>query len=280
MTQVCRPDGQIERFLHDEANPDFFGRANVLAVELRSSPLPFASRRTIRKFTYDPVYQRLKTVEDEQGSITKLFYDFDRDPILTGLNLEKVRYPDATLSDGSLQRNCIQTWKYDQFGQVIEMLSAEGRKSTVEYHLSGRGAGLPKKTTQHDPDAPLVQQFEYDDLGNLSEMIDGLGNTSVFEYNHLNQLVKTVLPAVNGKKAVFKMEYNADRLLSKEYIPKGSYSDEVLSSEWIINEYIYDFASRLVKTVHFANTANPQTETYIRDVCGNIVKQKNPAGFE
>jgi len=278
LTSICRADGKVERFIYDENSPDPLAQGNVLRVELSSSPLPYSATRTLRKFTYDPRYRQLRTLEDEGGRITRFFYDFDRDPTSTALNLEKIQYPDTTLSDGSRQTDCIHVFVYDSRGQLIEMRSPEGRRTTIDYQLAGNGAGLAKSVTQHDPDAPLVKRFEYDALGNLAKVIDADGNVVVTSYNLLGQLTSTTMPPVNGSTAVFKLEYNADRLPARQFIPRGDYADPVLQGGWIINELTYDPASQLSRVVHFANTAASSSESWVRDVFGDIVCETDAIG--
>jgi RHS repeat-associated protein len=231
------------------------------------------NQRKIAEYTYENNFQNAETVTDEANSTVKFKYDVNG-------NLIKVIYPDATLPDGTVQNNCVTNLKYDTSGQLVEELSPEGRKKNYDYFQNGSGAGLVKKITLHDSTATLIKSFEYDALGNIKRAIDGFGNDTLFEHNLIGQLVKTELPSVNGIRAVYKFEYNEDRKIAKEYLPKGNFSDGVLNDNFIINEYFYDVASWLVEVRKYSNTASQQITKIQRDFFGNVIKLINPIGQE
>lgn len=257
---VAKRDGNLLRVLKYNTN-----RALIPAVP--------QAPRVISEFTYEDNFQKIKSVKDEAGSITQFEYDANG-------NLVKLIYPDSTLPDGTFQNNCRAIFKYDGVGQLIEELSPEGRKKSYDYFNNGNGAGLVKKVTAFDNASPLVKLFEYDALGNIKKAVDGYGNDTLFEHNLIGQLVKMELPAVNDNRAIYKFEYNEDRKVAKEYLPKGNYTDAVLNDQFIINEYFYDVASWLVKVKKYSNTSSPQTTNIQRDFFGNVTKLINPIGQE
>jgi RHS repeat-associated protein len=279
LTEFYYANGMAEIYTYDENNQDPLAQGNLLRIDQLSQPSR-TTNRMLQRFTYEPVFQKIKTVTDESGATTTFVYDHENDPLIVKGNLEEVHYPDCTLPDGSIQNNCISIFKYDQHGQLISETSPEGRKTTMEYYLAGPGAGLIKKLSKHDGNNTINQLFEYDGLGNVSKKVDEKGNDTLFSYNLLGQLVKIELPAINGNRAVFKYEYNEDRKIAKEYTPRGSYNDSVIQGSWIIHEYRYDVASWLVQEIKNANTAFPQIIKYTRDFHGNIIKVVNPLGQE
>ncbi|MCA0362547.1 MAG: DUF6531 domain-containing protein [Bacteroidetes bacterium] len=283
MTEFYYANGMAdfyEYYEHDPNNPLSVAErdGNLLRVLKYNTtralipPVPQAPR-VISEFTYEDNFQKIKSVKDEAGSITQFEYDAKG-------NLLKLIYPDTTLPDGTLQNNCQAIFKYDGVGQLLEEISPEGRKKSYDYINNGNGAGLVKKVTAFDNISPLVKLFEYDALGNIKKAVDGFGNDTLFEHNLIGQLVKTELPAVNGTRAVYKFEYNEDRKVAKEYLPKGNYNDAVLNDQFIINEYFYDVASWLVEVKKYSNTASPQTTKIQRDYFGNVIKLLNPIGQE
>lgn len=272
-------NGMAEFYTYDDANPDIFRQGNLLNITLKSQPNRLSSR-IIRRFTYEPLYQKIKTMEDEAGKSVQFIYDHDLDPLKKTGNLVRIKYPDTTANDGSVQADCMVNLYYDSRGQLIREESAEGRIKKFGYFMTGDGAGLVKSIIIEDADAPLLQSFAYDALGNILKTTDHAGNETGFKTNLLGQIYEIILPPVNGEHAVFRIEYNADRNISKEYVPKGSYDDPVISGEWIIHEYYYDAASWLVKAVKNSNTAFPQVTVYERDFHGNIVRRMNPLGQE
>lgn len=276
MTEFYYANGMAdiyEYYEHDPNNPASVIEkdGNLLRVfklnTLRLNP------RKIAEYSYENNFQKVETVTDEANTTIKFKYDGNG-------NLIKIIYPDALLPDGTVQNNCETNLKYDPSGQLVEELSPEARKKTYDYFLNGSGAGLVKKITTHDNVSPLTKSFEYDALGNIKRAIDGFGNDTLFEHNLIGQLVKTELPSVNSNRAIYKFEYNEDRKIAKEYLPKGNYSDPVLSDSFIVNEYFYDVASWLVEVRKFSNTASQQITKIQRDFFGNVIKLINPIGQE
>ena len=279
MTEFYHANGMAEFLTYDENNPDPLARGNLLGIDLKSQPNRLLTRN-VAVLTYEPLFQRVKTVTDEAGQTTTFVYDYENDPLVRKGNLEAIVYPDTTLPDGSAQANARATLRSDQFGQLVEQTSPEGRKTEFEYYFSGNGAGLIKKASGHDGTTVISQSFEYDPLGNVSKRIDPEGVDTVSRYNLLGQLVEYQLPAVAGHRATFKFEYNEDRKVAREYVPRGSYTDTVIQGDWITHEYEYDVGSRLVREIRNSNTTAAQTTTYVMDVNGNVVKARNALGQE
>lgn len=276
MTEFYYANGMVdvyEYYEHDENDPLSVIERDGNLLKVYKLNTNRANPRKISEFTYENNFQKIEFVEDEAGSKTKFEYDSHG-------NLIKIIYPDTTLIDGTVQNNCETNLKYDPLGQLVEELSPEGRKKTYEYFPNGNGASLVKKITAHDNVSPLTQAFEYDALGNIKRTIDGFGNDILFEHNLIGQLVKTELPSINSRRAVYKFEYNEDRKIAKEYLPKGSYSDTVLNDPFIINEYFYDVASWLVEVRKYSNTESQQVTKIQRDFFGNVTKLINPIGQE
>lgn len=279
LTEFYHANGMAEVFTYDESNTDPLARGNLLRFELKSQPNRLLTR-TIQELTYEPRFQKIKTVTDEAGETTTFIYDYENDPLVRRGNLEKIVYPDATLPDGSVQTNCEAVFWYDQWGQVIEVISPESRKVTFEYHLVGAGAGLVSRKSRHDAKTSISETFDYDVLGNVSRFGDGLGSDVLFQHNMLSQLTQVDLAAIGANRATFKFEYNEDRRTSKEYVPRGSYSDPVIQGEWITHDYEYDLASRLTKETRNSNTATCQVTKYKRDIHGRVERLTNSLNQE
>jgi len=269
LTEFYHANGMAEVFTWDEDNSEPLARGNLLKIELKSQPNRLLTRK-IQEFTYEPLFQKVKTITGEAGATTTLVYDYNEDPLIQKGNLIRIVYPNTTLPGGSLQTHCEAAFRYDLYGQVVEQISPEGRKTAFEYYLLGDGAGLVKNRSQLHDTTLVVESFEYDTLGNISKHVDGRGNDTRFQHNLLGQLIEIQSAAVNTTRATFKFEYNADRKVAKEYVPRGSYNDSVIQGEWIVHTYDYDPISNLIKETRNSNTTAPQITKVTRDVHGRI----------
>lgn len=279
LTEFYHANGMAEVFTYDENHADPLARGNLLKIELKSQPNRLLVRK-IQEFAYEPLFQKVKTITDEAGQTTTLVYDYDEDPLIRKGNLVRIVYPNATLPDATVQTNCEVGFRYDRHGQVVEQTSPEGRQSTFEYYLSGNGAGLVKHRSQLHNTTSVIESFEYDALGNISKHVDGRGNDTLFRHNLLGQLVEIQSAAVNSTRATFKFAYDADRMVVKEYVPRGSYNDSVIQGEWIIHTYVYDLTSNLIKETRNSNTTTPQITKVTRDARGRIKTLTNALGQE
>jgi RHS repeat-associated protein len=277
LAERYHPDGMAEFFTYDQSNPDPLARGLLLRVDLKSQPNRL-STRALWRFSYEPRYGRVKTITDEVGQVTTFVYDYELDPLAARGNLARIEYPDTILPDGTAQTACHTTFHYDDRGQVLEQVSPEGRRTVFEYYLAGAGAGLPKSVTRYDAGQPIVERFEYDALGYPARHVDGREADTLLAHNLLGQLTEVQLRALEGRRARFRYEYNADRQVAREYVPRGAYDDGVIGDEWIVHEYEYDVASRLREVTRFANTAAPQVTRIGRDVNGDLRQITDPLG--
>jgi RHS repeat-associated protein len=278
-TAHYQADGTSTHYTYDENSPDPRARANLLAIDRASSPNGLLSRR-VRTLAYEPAFQRLKTSKDEAGQETRFVYDYEVTPGSGVGDVVQVIHPDAVLPDGTVQSGCVTHLRYGAFGQVVEVTSPEGRRTTYTYHPAGRAPGQVASIELHDQQRPLKHLFAYDDLGRITSTIDGAGHEIRYQYDLLGQLTRIELPPVDGSPAVFSFDYDADRKLVRERLPRGAFDDGVVGDPWILNEFEYDLSSLLVKERRHTNTAHPQEIAYCRDAWGNVTRIVDPLGRE
>ena len=278
MIEVRQPNGLGATLAYDDKNTDPAACGNLLRVALVAPPTSMLTDRVVAIFTYEEHYQNVKTVEDERGIVTTFVYDYEDNPAGPDAgNLVRVEYPDVILPDGSVQQGH-EKFEYDDYGALTRYESAAGIVTEYESYDSGDSAGYLRQISRDPAGDPLKTSFEYDLLGNVALITNGLGFSTQMETDELGHVRRVVLPEIDGRSAEILLEYNEDGLLKRERIPRGTYSDDTLVGDWIINEHFYDVGGRLIKTSLAANTASPRIWAYERDAVGRIVALTDPLG--
>ena len=217
----------------------------------------------VAEYVYEPLYTQQRTIVDPTGQQSEYFYDYQEDPLIswidisgpwqinmagiaTGLgdlngdsftnqivgNPVVLNQPDVTPLPGGLQESIngpvqpIRTrYRYNDLGQIIVQIDAEGNVTTHRYHpevdpdgdgspsdvpADGRildlvrGGYLARSVVDDDPvphltateiaarnnatnptPAAIANEFFYDRVGNLIRSTDGNGTDTVFEVNQL-----------------------------------------------------------------------------------------------
>lgn len=117
-------------YKYDDQNTDFRARGNLLKIELVSPPRIPPPSSVFNIITYEPRYHRIKSIQDENGKITTWIYDYE-EGIGNIDNIVRVKYPSATLPDGTSQDR-VEYFKYNSFGQITEYKTG-GRASPHLY---------------------------------------------------------------------------------------------------------------------------------------------------
>ena len=125
----------------------------------------------IQTFTYDPVFNRIKTITDELGRV--IFFDYDARGNL-------VKITDPLLKE--------TTFTYDPAnGDLLSTTNAYNKTTNFTYNVHG------DLTEIRDP-LNYTQNFTYDILGNIKSVIDHNDQTTSCEYNDKNELITITDP--------------------------------------------------------------------------------------
>jgi RHS repeat-associated protein len=274
------PDGSQTVYTFDSQNPDPCARGNLLKVEL-FAPLPFVTTsRVVLEATYDPLYQLPLEMVAENHSITRFIYDFDiaPGPDATGKPV-RILWPDVTLPDGSSQEATTEI-EANSRGQVTALVSPEG--SRHEFRYLSTGTTLAYNLFEEEADVGglgVITQYEYDERGFLSRQVDGEGVPTEWVYDDCGEIEELLLPPIDGVTDRFRFRYGPNRELRVVESPRGSYTDSVVSGEWIREELQTDCLANPIKVVLGANTEQPRTHRFCCDFEGRPVEEVDAAGI-
>ncbi|ALN89264.1 hypothetical protein [Lysobacter gummosus] len=149
--------------------------------------------------------------------------------------------------------------RYNEFGQVVELIDGRGNSTTYEYDLDGR---LIRST---DPAGTVSTR--YDQAGQVIETTDARGVKSTFEYDAVGRvLTRTFDPT--GLAIKTKYEYDAKGQLVRITDPLGT-----------VSETRYDLNGQKVAVVVDAGDGRLNlTTTFEYDALGQTVQTTEGAG--
>jgi RHS repeat-associated protein len=274
------PNGLGLLFTYDHENADPRARGNLLRASLSAPPTRPAPGRVIAQMTYEPRYQRIRTIQDEAGVITgastTFVYDYEETPVDHG-DVIRIELPPVTLPDGSPQ-DIREQFTYNEFGQLIMRQSGEGHLYTYEYFEDSPALGYLKRTVIAPGVEDITQEFSYDLYGNVSAVTRAGELAAEFEYNALGQLVRSLQPLVNGERGETTYQYGKDGRLHAQNVPRGSYQDDVIADPYIRHEFDYDVLGHLRSLIYGVNTAQPRQWQFKRNAEGLPLEIVDPLG--
>jgi RHS repeat-associated protein len=175
------PEGDSVAYQYDTTNTTRYMQRNLLSSTYTPSPRGATQTELVESFTYEPVYNQIKSITNRRNFTTTNTYDYqhaDNLPALatelaltqiqvtdlltvSGLTLEggvsgqivgnvvRVDSPDATLPDDSSQAVYIER-TFNRFGQMIEQIDAEGLVTQFEYYAENDpdGDGINSTSTR------------------------------------------------------------------------------------------------------------------------------------
>ncbi len=195
---MVNPDGLVTRrtlplgnrvdFVYDTVNPDRSAQRNVLSITLTPDGVrPSAHPQLMTTYTYDPVYNMVRTITDPRGN----------DPAYVPQNggaQSAARYTTHYFYDyqeGNTPPACVP-----EFGLVIPPselnlgdLNGDGRTDQRAGNLVRRedptvalAAGSKQAVNEGDTQQEHVTRYAYDDFSRIVELIDARGNRDVYAY--------------------------------------------------------------------------------------------------
>ena len=190
-------------------------------------------------------------------------------------NLMEIRHPDVSVPQR--QSGVVESFTYNEFGQLLSSTSATGVTRRFEYYDSGVAAGrlarewIDVSGTQADPS----DWYEYDIYGNVSAHTNGNGARTDFFRDALGRVIEQRDPATRyldslstyfkyeGTKLAQIVSPNRDEL---GRVPVGQPAE-------IVESRIYDERSgALVKIVHDVSASQDAETRFEYDTLGRRVR--------
>lgn len=279
LVSTTLPDGSAALAVCDDANPDPRMRGKLLRRELTAASGFPAPSRIVWRGGYEPHYQLLVEEKNEAGSTTRYEYDFDLTPgALTNTGkLKRVRHPDATLPDGTLQTSATG-FEHNAKGQVTATILPDGTRNESTYGSAGSGRSRLVRQVFDTAGLGIVNETEYDAFGHDVLARDGNGNVTAAVVNALGQTEIVRPPSVNGDDPRLFVHFDADRKLASIERPRGDYAEPGLVGTRIIDRFHRDVLGYPFKVVMAANTAAPRSIMSCYDFRGFPVRTVDPSG--
>jgi RHS repeat-associated protein len=209
---------------------------------------------------------RVQSSTDAYGNTTTYEYDnLDRQKIVkqaNGLITETVynskgQVEKSIIRSGSEER--VTSYKYDEFGNIVETTQPDGTKISAEYNETGQKISETNQLGQ-------TRTFEYDDNGQLIKVTlpEVNGQKPVYEYTYDAQGNQLTIKDPNGHITSFTYDLNGNQLTrilpdgskeSFEYNEKGQLEKET-SFEGVVTVYQYDKYDRLESKTFTQNGAS------------------------
>ena len=160
----------------------------------------------------------------------------------------------------------------------MERTTGAGHRSVLGYDLVGMATGYLQSIVTDADGVGHSQQFEYDMWGNVSAVIDGAGRRVERVFNELGQLRVFRRPQIAGSTDDTRYFYSLSGQLRRVEMPRGDYSDEVITDAFIASELEYNAIGQLVESRRAVNTAAPQVVKFSRDAEGRALETTDPLG--
>lgn len=207
----------------------------------------------LQRYEYDEVGNKIREY-DGLENLTNIYYDELNRPIL------------INFADGSSEST-----RYTSTGLISRKKDRRGYSTFYEYD----GAGRLKKTISPAISAGTpVREVAYDRAGNISAVTDERGNTSKFEYTVRNLLRKETRPPVFDAEA----GQMAVSFSEKSYDLVGNIVDS-WDFRGTRSHFVYDAASRLVRSFSAYGTPSELMTATEYDPCGNPILVTDPKGI-
>lgn len=214
----------------------------------------------VYQFTYDVVFDKLKSMTDPLGRLKTYEYD-------SRGNLITLQYPEA---DGVIPTYHISV---NSRGQAIRIENPLGMITSVSYEGS---SALPSGVTTDDGGLQQTISIQYDAVGNPTYVTDPLGNTAAFEYDDNRYPVLETSPAPFNYQTAYGL--NPDRELASISKETGIPADP-----WQTIQISYDTpnAQNAIIDPQGRTTTFMNNETRklwrIRDNAGNVTEAQYDA---
>ena len=145
-------------------------------------------------YTYDPVYNKLRTITDTKSRLTtQLGYDPTNGNLLTITN----KIPSGT--------DYVTTFAYNSHGQLETKTDAKNHITRYTYYNNGL---LHEEKREKDPSTIYTTTYIYDTNGNPLTTNDAENRATTYTYNALNQLLE--LKDANNHSTYYTYDRNGN----------------------------------------------------------------------
>ena len=188
--RATMPEGNYEDFTFDAKN-------NILSrTKVAKSGSGLAN--IVKNFTYDPLWNKVKTSQDGRGNTTTFTYD----PV-TG-NLTKIERP---LVGGLTPTVLLQ---YNGRGQITQRTDETGLVTQNTYDVTTEkllSSVIDPGTTPH---LAITTNFGYNAWGDVNSVQDPRGNTTTFTFDNLRRMTLRTDPAPFSYQTQFGYDANSN----------------------------------------------------------------------
>ncbi len=188
--RVTMPEGNYEEYTFDAKN-------NMLS-RTRVAKSGSGLANIVENFTYDPLWNKVKTSQDGRGNTTTFTYD----PV-TG-NLTKIERP---LVGGLTPTVLLQ---YNGRGQLIQKTDESGLIIQNSYDTITERLLSSSVDPGLSPHLNLTTNFGYNAWGDVTSVQDPRGNTTAFTFDNLRRITLRTEPAPFSYQTQFGYDANSN----------------------------------------------------------------------
>ena len=283
--EVVLPDGDKRQFTYDMTNPNRQAQGNLRSVRRVSQNAGDPS--LLVSYTYEPLYNLIKTVTDWRSFVTTYYYDYEEAQLgdlngdgLTNQqlgNVVKVSFPQVSLGQPTPQVIEVKAW-WDAAGKLIRVIDAEGTSRTFEYYTSpSPSAGYLWRKTLDPGGLSLVESYTYDAVGNITSYVDPRGNSTSYQVNSLNQVTMVTAPAPLSYQILCTYDAN-DQLAQVDIENKDENGVRDPTNPFFTKTMNYDVLGNLTSLTEEIGLGSTVTTTYSYDSNENLYDVTAPEG--
>lgn len=309
ITRRTEPDGSCVDFTYDTRG-NRLSSHRMDATSCAQIPAAHGAAAQSWLYSYEPRFNRLKTVTDPLGQITTYIYDYEEGVSNAG-RLIRIQYPAITIDGGGThvptvrygytalglletvtdEAGIVTRYRYDASGRLMQMIENEGGLALTTVFQDFDAAGRPQTVIRPRNNR---YQYSYDSWGRVLTETDPLGVVTRYGYDGRGNVIRTTVDATadgsTGRNVVSDYAYDADnRLLSQRtdadsFTLADSYAYDIngnlalhTDSEGQSTRFTYDNANQLTglsnalgETTGFTYTAKSEL-AHIRQANGEAI---------
>ena len=221
-----------------------------------------------KEFSYDPTYNRLTRVRDENGHLTLFDIESANGNLLSRRDIVGVV---DDLTNG--QTDDIAThYTYTAQGLIDTATDPLGRITDLDYDFLGRMITLTVAKGTADE---ATTRYEYDIAGNVSAIVDANGNRTEFQFDLMNRPIRITQADPDGSGPLLSP------ITTLAYDAAGNLTSTTNALNQM-STFEYDALNRMVKSIASdpdgPGPLSPPVVEFLYDANGNVVQVIDPLG--